>query len=173
MIPVKIQCGCGQRYTFEVEPVNGRMATTVACPACGADGTAAANEFIAQSLPPQPQVVPIPQPPALPATTARPSVRPTMTRKWTILKSGIVSAVLFALVTYGTSKEEGALTKSGIFVLINSLIIGAASTGIVAFWSRRSQTDWPWWRVILTTVVCYFVVGICIVVVCTDLARLL
>jgi hypothetical protein len=119
------------------------MATTVACPACGADGTAAANEFIAQSLPPQPQAVPIARSPALPTSTARPSVRPTMLRKWTILKSGIVSAILFALVTYGTSKEEGALSKSGIFVLI------------------------------LTTVVGYFVVGICIVVVCTALASLL
>jgi len=27
MIPVKIQCGCGQRYAFEVEPVEGRGAT--------------------------------------------------------------------------------------------------------------------------------------------------
>lgn len=58
MIPVKIQCGCGQRYAFDVEPVNGRMSSSVACPACGADGTAAANEVIAQSLAAQPDVVP-------------------------------------------------------------------------------------------------------------------
>jgi hypothetical protein len=50
MIPIKIQCGCGQRYAFDVEPVNARMASPVACPVCGADGTAAANEFIARSL---------------------------------------------------------------------------------------------------------------------------
>jgi len=25
-LPIKIQCGCGQKYAFDVEPVNGRMA---------------------------------------------------------------------------------------------------------------------------------------------------
>jgi hypothetical protein len=52
MLPIKILCGCGQKYAFEIEPVNGRMPRPVNCPACGADGTAAANEIIAQSLPP-------------------------------------------------------------------------------------------------------------------------
>jgi hypothetical protein len=60
MIPIKIQCGCGQRYAFDVEPVNGQMATTVACPVCGVDGTAAANEIIAQTLAAQPAVAPPP-----------------------------------------------------------------------------------------------------------------
>ena len=50
MIPIKIQCGCGQRYAFEVAPVDGRMPAPVACPVCGVDGTAAANDFIAQSV---------------------------------------------------------------------------------------------------------------------------
>src|SRR5262249_11002976 len=50
MIPIKIQCGCGQRYSFEIEPVNGRMPTTVACPVCGVDGPANANAIIQQSL---------------------------------------------------------------------------------------------------------------------------
>ena len=50
MIPIKIQCGCGQRYAFDAEPVDGRMGAPVACPVCGADGTAAANDVIAQSL---------------------------------------------------------------------------------------------------------------------------
>src|SRR6266568_4055951 len=60
MIPIKIQCGCGQRYAFDVEPVQGRMPYAVACPACGVDGTAAANELIAQSVPVE---IPIPPPP--------------------------------------------------------------------------------------------------------------
>ena len=60
MIPIKIQCECGQRYAFDVEPVNGRMTSPVACPACGADGTIAANAIIAQSAQPQPAVVPEP-----------------------------------------------------------------------------------------------------------------
>jgi len=57
MIPIKIQCDCGQRYAFEVEPVGGRMPKGVVCPACGADGTTAANAAIAQSLAPETKVV--------------------------------------------------------------------------------------------------------------------
>jgi hypothetical protein len=51
MIPIKIQCGCGQRYAFDIEPVGNQMPTAVACPTCGADGTAAANDYIAQIVP--------------------------------------------------------------------------------------------------------------------------
>jgi hypothetical protein len=50
MIPIKIQCGCGQRYAFDIEPFCGRMPFPVACPVCGADGTSAANEVIAFTL---------------------------------------------------------------------------------------------------------------------------
>jgi len=50
MIPIKILCGCGQKYAFDVEPVGGRMGDAVQCPVCGADGAAAANELIAQHL---------------------------------------------------------------------------------------------------------------------------
>ena len=56
MIPIKIQCGCGQKYAFDAEPVNGQMATAIACPVCGVDGTPAANEIIAQTLAAQPTV---------------------------------------------------------------------------------------------------------------------
>ena len=51
MVPIKINCACGQRYAFDTEPVNGRMPAPVACPVCGADGTAAANDIIAQTMP--------------------------------------------------------------------------------------------------------------------------
>jgi hypothetical protein len=60
MIPIKIQCECGQRYAFDVEPVNGRMTSPVACPSCGADGVIATNAIIAQSAQPQPAAVPEP-----------------------------------------------------------------------------------------------------------------
>jgi hypothetical protein len=50
MIPVKIQCGCGQRYAFDIEPFCGRMPSSVTCPVCGADGTGAADEVIAFTL---------------------------------------------------------------------------------------------------------------------------
>jgi hypothetical protein len=58
VITVKIQCGCGQKYAFDVEPVNGRMSSSVACPVCGADGTDAANEIIAKSLAAQTEAAP-------------------------------------------------------------------------------------------------------------------
>lgn len=54
MVQIKIQCGCGQRYAFEVEPVHGFMPGNVACPVCGADGTPAANDAIAKTLGAQP-----------------------------------------------------------------------------------------------------------------------
>lgn len=51
MIPVKIECECGQRYAFDVEPINGKMSGTVACPNCSSDGTAIANEYLSQFAP--------------------------------------------------------------------------------------------------------------------------
>jgi hypothetical protein len=57
MIPVKIQCGCGQRYAFDVEPVAGLMPGSVSCPICGVDGTTAANAVIAQHLTRQPAIL--------------------------------------------------------------------------------------------------------------------
>jgi hypothetical protein len=44
---IKIVCECGQHYAFDVEPMNGRLGSTIACPACGADGTGTANAIIA------------------------------------------------------------------------------------------------------------------------------
>jgi hypothetical protein len=59
MVPIRIQCGCGQLYEFEIEPVDGRMPAPVACPTCGLDGTEAANACIAQTLAtPQPTAAP-------------------------------------------------------------------------------------------------------------------
>jgi len=55
---VKVQCGCGQKYSFDVEPVGGAMPWTVACPVCGADGTAAANTIIARNLGPSAAAAP-------------------------------------------------------------------------------------------------------------------
>lgn len=78
MITVKILCGCGQKYSFDVEPYNGRMPAPVQCPVCRADGTAAANEIIARTSPPPPApapatlaaATPVAPPPPLPPTTA-------------------------------------------------------------------------------------------------------
>ncbi|MDB6021497.1 MAG: Pyrrolo-quinoline quinone [Pedosphaera sp.] len=62
MIPIKIQCGCGQRYAFEIEPVDSLTPNAVACPSCGIDGTDAANDFIAKNAGSQPVAVAAPAP---------------------------------------------------------------------------------------------------------------
>ncbi len=53
-VPVKIVCSCGQKYAFDVYPLNGRMPSPIRCPVCGVDGTAVANEIIALALKAQP-----------------------------------------------------------------------------------------------------------------------
>jgi hypothetical protein len=65
---VKVVCHCGQKYAFDVFPVNNQMPSPVKCPICQADGTAAANEILAQKLsvatpppvPPAPKVQSVP-----------------------------------------------------------------------------------------------------------------
>jgi hypothetical protein len=74
-IPVKIQCACGQRYAFDVEPIAGRMPAPVSCPVCGADGTASANTILAQRFQAQPAApATSPQPPPTNAPTRIPSI---------------------------------------------------------------------------------------------------
>jgi uncharacterized protein YxjI len=59
---IKIQCGCGTKYKFEVEPVNGRMPMAVVCPSCGASGITDANQQIAQRYPQATTSAPPPPP---------------------------------------------------------------------------------------------------------------
>lgn len=63
---LKVVCPCGQKFKFDVEPVNGQMPFTVTCPLCGADGTATANQMLAAMFasPPPPATPPPPPPPA-------------------------------------------------------------------------------------------------------------
>jgi|DewCreStandDraft_2_1066082.scaffolds.fasta_scaffold00050_40 hypothetical protein len=46
-VTVKVQCPCGARFAFEVEPVEGRLPVPVHCPECGADATGLANAALA------------------------------------------------------------------------------------------------------------------------------
>lgn len=116
MIPIKIQCGCGQKYAFDVEPVNGQMTSTVACPVCGVDGTAAANQVIDQTLTAQPQAVPasglrlnaaaaptapVARPSVTPIGTPRPAVRPAPASTKLQWYEQFWIALPFALVAVG------------------------------------------------------------------------
>lgn len=62
---VKVQCPCGSKFEFEVEPVRNRMPVQINCPTCNADATALANEVIQrQSEQVAPAIVPPPPKPA-------------------------------------------------------------------------------------------------------------
>lgn len=56
---LKVLCGCGTKYKFDVEPVGGRMPVRVTCPSCGVDGTDTANNLLTQHLPSQSSAIPV------------------------------------------------------------------------------------------------------------------
>ena len=68
---LKIVCQCGQKYAFDIEPVNGRMPRTVNCPVCGADGTGTANRLLAEKFNFVPQEKPATAPPLFPKKDGR------------------------------------------------------------------------------------------------------
>jgi hypothetical protein len=59
-IPIKIFCACGQKYAFEVFPLNGAMPARIECPVCRRDGTEEANRIIAKILNGKTQPLPPP-----------------------------------------------------------------------------------------------------------------
>lgn len=82
---LKVVCYCGQKYKFDVQPVDGRMPFTVNCPVCNVDGTPLANQLLREqasgsvpALTPivaAPAIAPIPTfAPAAPAPVAAASV---------------------------------------------------------------------------------------------------
>ena len=77
---IKIQCDCGQKFKFDVEPVGGRMPWEVNCPVCGAVGTEKANQAIAQQVAAAPTIpvarVLTPSPTAAAIPTAAPIASP-------------------------------------------------------------------------------------------------
>lgn len=132
MIPVKIHCGCGQHYAFDVEPVSGRMPYQIACPTCGADGTEAANTVIDQSLAAA-ETPPVPAPHIhLTAPTAshapRPSGAPNRAQLGMISREQAEvearakvswgdppEAVLQFLMIQGFSREEAAEVMDALY----------------------------------------------------------
>ncbi|HEY1490365.1 MAG TPA: hypothetical protein VGF90_04930 [Verrucomicrobiae bacterium] len=87
MVYVKLVCHqCNQKYAFDVLPVNNQMPLTVKCPVCKADGTPAANLFLAQKMmgiTPPPPAAPAPAPmqvvqaaPKIPSVYDMPAVPP-------------------------------------------------------------------------------------------------
>ena len=73
MMHIKLECYCGMKYEFDVEPVDGRMPYAINCPNCDGDGTDYANQFIAQNLRPQPALA---TPPLEPQPDLPPAGKP-------------------------------------------------------------------------------------------------
>ncbi len=46
---LKLVCDCGQKFKFDVEPVNGEVPFSIICPSCGTDATVKANAVLAQT----------------------------------------------------------------------------------------------------------------------------
>jgi hypothetical protein len=159
---LKVVCGCGQKYKFDVEPVNGRMPMTITCPSCGVDGTGSANEILAQHSPDRsiPAAVPValamapatgglrinhaapsttaPPPLMAPATIA--PVRPVATgapkvrTKEFNLGLGILGALIGALL--GGALVYGFYEWAGFRFPLSGIAIGALA-GYGARWMAR------------------------------------
>ena len=112
MIPVKVECACGQHYAFDVEPINGRMPSAVACPACGQDGTGSANEIIASQLPTalppspphQPLIISATTNPALHLVSHAPPPMPTNVTA--VPRSDVLRSQQLGLVDHEQAKHE-------------------------------------------------------------------
>src|SRR4051812_47421481 len=89
IMELKVQCDCGQKFKFDVEPVNNEVPHAINCPVCGADGTSKANALLkAQAAAPPvaaapaqlrisatpPPIATAPPPPRMPAAVARPAI---------------------------------------------------------------------------------------------------
>jgi hypothetical protein len=75
---IKVQCDCGQKFKFDVEPVNGHVPFAVKCPVCGFDGTPRANVVLQQllaSTPPPSTTAPAP----ISIAAAAPALAPAYT----------------------------------------------------------------------------------------------
>jgi hypothetical protein len=123
MLAVKVNCGCGQHYSFDVEPVEGRMPVAVTCPRCGVDGTAAANSVIAQYTP---AAAPAPTVPATPAFKLR-AVVPT---------SPSPAASASALATPAASPFPAATAPRG------TMVHGGQTSHAQALFDAKAKISW-------------------------------
>jgi hypothetical protein len=136
MMPIKIQCGCGQKYAFEAEPINGQMANAVTCPVCGVDGTGVANQIIADAMaaqapPPAPSArlrAATPAPAASAEAVARPAVPvasrvPLKKEKEFSMGLGILGALIGAAV--GAAAMFGFSLATGFRFPLLGVGIGA------------------------------------------------
>ena len=111
MISITLQCSCGQAFVFDVEPVDGQMPCTVACPTCGLDATHAGNQEIQRQFGHSAPSAPV-APPAPPAPSA--SAPPKENNTLMIVGLCVAILVLVGLVggAYFWVNSRGEATTS-------------------------------------------------------------
>jgi len=144
-IAIKIECECGQHYAFDIEPINGQMPAPVACPVCGADGTAAANEILSHATPRPPRLVPADTSPAsrqggrlVPGLRA--PANDDAKRDWIEANLDIKRATSAAVIVAGLDLLLAILSLCGIqilgadlWILLDAVIVLALAYGIHRF----------------------------------------
>ena len=150
MIEIKVQCDCGQRYKFDVEPVNGQMPFTVKCPVCGVDGTDKANVLIQQRMAAEVSVSPSsPEPvaqPAAPAAAVPVAARLTLKRAAARVETAPApTAPPFEPSRRhlgGMPKSEAEAAHEGSFALSLGGVVLGAVLGIIVWHLVYRFTGW-------------------------------
>jgi hypothetical protein len=150
MMELKVVCNCGQKYKFDVEPVNHRMPFNVQCPVCGLDGTHLADGILSQlpaaAAPPPPPVMAAPSvaaamAPSRPIQAAagaaayQPSTQPKYMQDNPALQNnnfllGIAGALL------GAAVAVGFMVGTHVFFGFSFPMFGTIMGAIIGFGAR-------------------------------------
>ncbi|MGC3958457.1 MAG: hypothetical protein QM813_11110 [Verrucomicrobiota bacterium] len=147
MITVKILCGCGQKYAFDVEPYQGRMPSSIQCPVCKTDGTQAANEIIARTLPPAP--IPAAAPP--PQMVAPPPPRPMSpaSSPGGLRIGGAAAAPALKPVQSSEESATEAAPHAQPASGLAGLVKGGARAALRGADGDEDEDKWKWWYYVL------------------------
>src|SRR3954467_4799512 len=110
MIPIKLVCGCGQPYAFDFEPSSGGLACAVQCPACGADGSEAANQEIRRQASAIPRA-PRPSHASPPLAACAPSTKRRLPL-WIGGSLGLLALVVLAGLFFHRTSEKQQVSKA-------------------------------------------------------------
>lgn len=131
MIELKVQCDCGQKFKFDVEPVNGQMPFRVNCPICGADGTDKANSLLQQMAParvapPGAPPLPVASPPLAIGTRTAAAPAPATATRFPAAAAGALTA---ARSQVQKGKDGWATPQTGVHKLGSYIVLGPSMLG--------------------------------------------
>src|SRR6185437_14001367 len=149
MIELKVQCDCGQKFKFEVEPINNLMPFTVNCPICGADGTSKANGMLADQVVAPPMMATAGAPAAVaapaalrisaaapPVVAAPPRMAPAAAPARPVMRPGMAAA-------YPAVKDSSGPTNLGLGFL-GALIGAGVGAGLMYGFFALTDIRFPW-----------------------------